>query len=773
MDYFQALVEAQKGNYQSYELLEQTLKSNPGDILKFFEFFADESQNSSTRELVGVFLKNFLKNDFSTIWWQSLTEKSRLIDSILMVNDLIKVSSLILTALLEIEAHSQVQTVLGTLIACNRKSSILAIGYYVENARTIPQVLTSHIQHLLQELFKSTSNVFTNDSNLNLVYSLQNDIILALQFFQHTANHIPPSPALGFYVKFICANARLNNESIRIEAFKCIVDALSYFYDFIGESFSEMAEIVQGGLSLDNEQFSALSLEFWNVLCDIEKGKVLENPQFLGYISGPSQDPSSILPSLPKHSESILNLLLKKIQSENSSSEILKICSTIESISDLLGNKISSTLPFLGQELQSSSLANRKAGFYFLGSILSGLNQNSLKSLETELLPTLTNCSPIQEKSLQKSLLYLICKFCEHSPKIIERCPSLLYTIYSSIQDKPSKLAVNALFEISESGVSLPNTQEIVDKMFEIATKNKILNSFNVIRSILEHLQAQDPYFTKCTPVFASSLLVFPEHFSSISTILRVCFERICENALIPMVPELFNLLSQTSNEEYLIALSCISRYKCFIPYINIFLIQCLNHLNTQETSKTTIICLAELVRNLENSDWLRDVLPKLTGILQKQGPANVQILEMAADIVSLHTEASLPHLASLVGYAEHCMALSLNDDNDDEESLEELREAVVCFFEGFLQGVGNFVDLRSLANKIDGIVKYCLIISDDKYSPNENIVGGILGIFADIIMAFETVSCSGQIKALAQKYSQSPSEIIRMNADCVISNMP
>lgn len=769
MDYFQALVEAQKGNYQSYELLEQTLKSNPVDILKFFEFFTDESQNSATRELVGVFLKNFLKNEFSTIWWQSLTEKPRLVDAVLKVNDLIKVSSLILTALIEIEARSQVQTVLGALMACNRKSSILAIGYYVENARTIPQVLTSHIQHLLQELFTSTSNAFTNDPT-NL---LQSDIILALQFFQHTANHLPPSPALGFYVKCICANAKLHDDTIRLEAFKCIVDALSYFYDFIGESFNEMAEIVQEGLSLDNEQFFALSLEFWNVLCDIEKGKVLDNPQFLGYISGPSQNPSHSPPVLPKHSEAILNLLLKKIQAQNSSAEILKICSTIESISDLLGNKISNTLPFLGQELQSPSLQNRKAGFYFLGSILSGLNQNSLKSLETELLPTLENLSSIQEKHLQKSLLYLICKLCEHSPKIIERCPSLLYTIYTSIQGKPSKLAVNALFEISESGGSLPNTQEMVEKMFEIATKDKILNAFNVIRSILEHLQGQDPYFTKCTPVFASSLLVFPEHFASISTILRVCFERICENALVPMVPELFGLLSQTSNEEYLIALSCISRYKCFLPYTNVFLTQCFNHLNTQESSKTAIICLAELVRNLENSDWLRDVLPKITGILQKQGPANVQILEMAADIVSLHTEAALPHLAVLVGYAEHCMALSLNDDSDDEESLEELREAVVCFFEGFLQGVGNFVDLRSLANKVDGIVKYCLIITDDKYSPSENIIGGVLGIFADIIMAFETVSCSGQIKALAQKYSQNPSELIRMNADCVISNMP
>ena len=283
MDLIKSLLEAQKGNYQAYESIINELKNSPASI-SYLIHSLGETRDQSEKELIGLFIKNILKHQFFSDWWLSV-DREPLVHFLLKTEGILKFSSLILAMMLEIETNKGDNFTLNILMASNTKPSILSIGYYVENSRTIPQVLGNYISSLVPSL-------------------LNTDSLLGLSFFQKTANHIMPNSSVIDTINLICSLTASSDKNIAIEAYQCLVDVISQFYDYLHASFDRIYRIALDGLNSEDDDVVQPSLECWNVLCDLETKKKNEKTHSFGYVF--------------QVSEEVLKTLIEKIsRSEN------------------------------------------------------------------------------------------------------------------------------------------------------------------------------------------------------------------------------------------------------------------------------------------------------------------------------------------------------------------------------------------------------------------------------------------------------------------------
>ena len=143
MEIVNALVEAQQGNYQSYELLLQQIQATPSLITSLFLYISTSSNPTPSRELVAIFLKNLLKTPTFYTWWCDSQEKPSIVQSLLEHEEIYKVTSLILSSILGIESSKGEGAIFPQILACRNKCSVLGLGYFIENSRTVPPAVRS------------------------------------------------------------------------------------------------------------------------------------------------------------------------------------------------------------------------------------------------------------------------------------------------------------------------------------------------------------------------------------------------------------------------------------------------------------------------------------------------------------------------------------------------------------------------------------------------------------------------------------------------------
>ena len=108
----------------------------------------------------------------------------------------------------------------------------------------------------------------------------------------------------------------------------------------------------------------------------------------------------------------------------------------------------------------------------------------------------------------------------------------------------------------------------------------------------------------------------------------------------------------------------------------------------------------------------------------------------------------------------------------EDQELLQELREVLILFFEGLIQGLGNFNSISQISSRTEDIVKFCLLVSREQENPSGSLIGGVLGIVSDIILAFGNICCIEEVVGLVKIHLNSDCEIVKINAECAISNL-
>ena len=738
MDFFSVLEEAQQGNYKSYELLTQQIQQNPLILNELVSYLANDCNSLNNRELVGIYIKNLFLDPIIGNWLKGFEGKLELIEKILNINGLDRTTSLILTSAIELDSKSENSKVLQFLLNFVKTPSIMSIGYYIENSRTIPELLSNKLISLI-------------------LSTLNTNPLLGLKFFSQSAKHIPLShPVFGLLEKII---QYTNFEDLNIvkESFNCLVEIASNLYDFLQPFIEKIVEITVKGLDFDEENINFLSLEFWNVVVDIEKLRNDEKIQNFEFVK--------------KYAENIFAVLMRKIANTEENEKIYHFCGVLEGISDILQEKSLQILSVLANQIVSEDYKQRACGFYVFGSILEGFSKTNLENLSEDIITAINKGIKDSNLHVVQSTIWFIFKLSEVYPEICQKYPILLEILYKCLLEKnwSTKFALDSLLEIVDSGVLLPNTKELVSSLLSLGTFSKFFHTFNLIRSIFEHSANDDPVVLYYFPIILSNLSA--KNLQFFSSILRICFERVSFDNIAPYYSKIFLLLETLPfNEEILIAVSYLSKYSLFLSFLPVFTNFLALAFENKESCDSAVISLGELARNLNSFEAFASFIEKVCEGFDYSRP-NTLILETLTDVCSLHAIVVLPFLPKIVSYLEACMEFSLSD-KDDSENLEELKEMTVFLIEGLIQGLEGLHELQRISENIDKIVKYCLVVCQDQFCPSQSLVGSVFGIFSDVLMGFQRIPYEFDVKNLISKYINSEIEIVKMNAQCALSNI-
>ena len=743
MDFLRILEQAQQGNYDSYELLVNHLQGTPSDILNFFEYFCSADYPKPSKELVGLFLKNWLGKCVGQQWWAGFPSKLELVQKVLQASEVPNVTSMILSGFLSSDNLAESSQIAEALISTNSKSSVLALSFYLENSRTVLQTVQNYIISILPAL-------------------LQTDPLLSLQVFQKSVKHLVASPVVLSLLGPILSIPDLSsNDLLVIEAYKSLVDIISHFYEnLLPQYFDKIVQLAMKGVGCEDSQVSRLSYECINVLVDVERQRRQEGLLVLGVVE--------------KYSEVILLELIQKIEQfeeQEQEDEVLQVCSTIQGICEVIHDKVQLMLPAIGEKLKDPKLRSKVCGVYVLGSILPSLSPEKIQAIKSEVLAAVNLALNDSSPKMKKASVWLVYKIAENLPEIIPSFPLIFELLYQSL-DSPQKVLIDCLLEIADGDILLPHPEKFIEKLMHLGLHSKFVNSFNVVRAIIQSMKTESEYLKTLIESLLPLLSANHKHLPSLSIILRACLEKLSEAQVLIYYQPLFSiLLNIPQNDEYMVAVSCLSRHPAFKAYIQNFTSVLSSALTVRESFPSAIICVSELVRNLEFSDWLPPLMPGLVKLLDTKLQPNTQIIEALTDIISLHTETCLGFLPDLFGYSDYCVQFALSDF-DDFEFLAEIRELLVSFYEGLVQGLENIGKVELMALKVTDILKFCIFITGEEQMPGDNTVAGALGIFADIALAFGELPEKDKILRFVKRFMSSESEMVRMNAECALKTI-
>ena len=737
MDYIRVLEQAQKGNYDSYETLLSSLSQNPDQVLAMFEYFCNSQNLKDSRDLIGLFLKNWLQKDSGKLWWSVFQHKADLVQKILLVEDSPSVTSLILASLISIEDNQQSSQILNLFLSYSTKASITALSYYLESSRTVLQVIVNYVTQILPGLVES-------------------DPVLGLQVFQRTVKHLVPGALVESLARKIFSMVSNTSDSnLIVELYRSVVDLVSHFYEAVQPYCNILNRMVCEGIFFNDDQVNHLAYECINVLVDVEQHR--------------KHDGGTLFNLVELYSEEILSYLIRKIEQVEDEEEVLTISSTFQGICEIIHRKVELLLPVLGEKLKSQVVQTQVSGVYLIGSVLPSLSPEKICSIKEEILATIQIALGSANPRMKNASIWLMLKIAENCPEIIQNNPGIFEVLYQSLEN-PHKTVIDCLLEIADGDIKVPYPEKFIEKLMYLGLNTKHVNSFNVVRSLVQSMPSESgsliPLIHSLIPLISSN----HKSQSSLSIILRACLEKLSESSVTQFYPVLMSLLSSLPlNDEYLVACSCLSRHSEFQNYINCFTSALASAISIKESYSSGIICVSELVRNLEFSDWLPPLMPSILKLLNKTSTPNTQLLEALTDIVSLHTTTCFPHMQEIIDYADYCMTFSLSD-YEDTEFVDELKELIVSFYEGVIQGLENVGKVEIIAGKVSDIVKFCLLVTQD--SENQNLLAGALGIFADIAMAFGNLPERENILKFVKQFVNNESEMVRMNAECAVKTI-
>ena len=191
--------------------------------------------------------------------------------------------------------------------------------------------------------------------------------------------------------------------------------------------------------------------------------------------------------------------------------------------------------------------------------------------------------------------------------------------------------------------------------------------------------------------------------------------------------------------------------------------------------SKGGVMVAGDFSRALKDryNTYVGTTIPKLLIILandQINFDVKIRAIDTLADFGSHTTREFSKFLNDILRYIESASSLSLNlnleiANPDLHEYLLELRESIISFYVGIVQGLNDIQCADMIFAYLPKIVDYSMMIVQDQYKPNSNIHTSVAGVIGDIATFYTTRSASfikvSRIEAYLAKQSGLQNEEI------------
>ena len=703
-------------------------------------------------------------------------------------------------------------TVVPTLCDSIQKTSSLelmegsyqALGYVCEDC---PQSLEGQSGFVLTAIAKGLDPSQTHVGiKLAATVALSN----CLQFI---SDKFVVKDTRDLIIKMIFQAVQVEDESIRVAAYQCLVSIASKYYNYISDWILPIFELTQRALETEVESCVLQAIEFWATVCD-EENKIMDHIE--------DCKERDVAPTLVNHEymKKALPLVQHLLvcltqQAENVDDDEWNRSKAAATALTLIASTtrddvVDHVLPFVYANIQSENWRLKEASILAFGSILDGPDHDKLLPIVQTAFPLFLAHMKDEHDVVKDTAAWTIGAVCDIVPEVINKevLPALMKTIIEGLQDTLPSVAnhmcyaVHSLAQATQSdddSVPSPLAPYFSDLLTgllattereDVTEGNLMSSAWSALHGLLEGAGPNT------TPVIID-LLPHLMHRLNQVCILQVFSNKekekqaemqglIC-GTLIPIiskvddsvlgkyVDELMMLLFQVLDtqktggaveETFYCIESIVSRtgrhfmkyMKTFLPYIQVALA------NFRATSIVSVAVgmVGNLARALEGDvfNFTDDFMNALLGLLQQpvlDRDVRPYILGVFGDIafaIGGHFQRYMAPVMDAVNAA--CATQLAEGDNDIDHIIwiNSLRENILAVYTALLTGLGEQTPL--LIPYVPLLMQFLEVLARDS-DKDEVVVKAAVGVIGDLATRLGT---SNQIAPLLR----SPAVEILLN---------
>ena len=649
-----------------------------------------------------------------------------------------------------------------------KQASIITLGYICEELDRShlakpqsDQILTAIVDNLSAELIDP-------EIKLDALKALTHALKFAGPNFENEQER-------QYLIRLLCTTGQSSDVRLRVLAFQALCEIALLYYDFIGSNLSDIWTATFNAMTRDEENVAVLAVEFWNSVADIERAREMTGKPSMHYVS---QAANTLLPVL-------LGGISKYRANDEDEWTLRKSSATNLTLLALLTRDtvVDPCMEYVTAHIMAPDWQEKASAALVFGSILEGPSQQKIGHLVLQGINAMLGllCDPVETVRVTAS--WVLGRICDLYFPIVKERPvlnSVMNALLQSLRDQP-KVAVHVCWAFI-SMIERDGTGKLFDAaeyeaifaaMMEAAQRNILregnelqLAAFSAISILIEKSSQETlPNIERRVPELLSLLRSSLQKPNSdiLQSFICAALHTACgrlpavmlnlerTNAIVEGILELFRV-KQAVVEEGLEALGALAQnieasFEPYLARVGPFMIWSLKRQDEAAVCKAGTMCVGDLARALgpKITPYLSELVPLLLSNLEKQTVATdvkIQSVASLADLASNSGGHFLEYLPAVWTYIEQAAAASASpvreEDNPDlYDYLIELRESILQFYVGLLQGLTAAQLAEQISAHIPKIVDFALYSTQEAVRPTIDMHIAALGLLGDIAGAY------------------------------------
>ena len=673
-----------------------------------------------------------------------------------------------------------------------KQASIITLGYICEELDPTSLAKAQSDQILTAIAGNLSSDLVEVEIKLDAIKALSYALKFAKANFENDHER-------QYLIGLLCASAQNREAQLRLHAFQTLCDVAILYYDYIGPNLPEIWTVTCTAITSDEERIGVIALEVWNSIGDIEKERQQSSNQ--PYHSYLNKAASTLLPLL-------LGAVTKYTSGDEEEWTIRKSASTNLTLLALLTGDavVDPCIDFVSRNIISTEWQLRNSAALVFGSILEGPTPQKMNHLVTSGVDAMLGLLRDSVVTVRITAAWVLGRLCDFYFPVVTQphvFVKFVTALLSSLRDS-AKVAVHACWgfiSLIDHGAVF-NAQEfqaVLTAVMEAAQGQSVqeqgqelqLAAYSSVCTLIEKAS------NDCLPLIQQRIPDFLEiikssiskpHMENVQAFICSALQSICAKlpsssfsrelvaSIVGTVLDLFRA-RQTVVEEGIQALGSLAQSVdlAFEPHLQAFgpfLVWALRKQDEVSVCKAGTMCVGDIARALSDKivPFLPDFIPLLLSNLEKADISTeikIQSISSLADLASNSRGAFLPYLQQVLHYIDQAAEVSATPIKETEnpdlwEYLIELRESILQFYVGLMQGLGEAKQEDNILGYVPKIVDFALFSTQEVLRPTQDMHINALGLLGDIATAFrdrvKNVVMAAPVLQYVQRWANSPS---------------
>eukprot|EP00099_Drosophila_melanogaster_P005270 NP_001246108.1 female sterile (2) ketel, isoform D [Drosophila melanogaster] len=752
--------------------LEQAAASNLPEFLKALsEILVNTANSAVARMAAGLQLKNHLTSkdekvsqQYQDRWHQFPSEIRELIKNNILAalgtentRPSCAAQCVAYVAVIELPINRWpmlIQTLVNKVVSegsseMHRESALEAIGYICQDIRF--GVMENQSNDVLTAIIHGMRKVEpSNHVRLAATTALHNSL-------EFTKSNFEKDMERNFIMEVVCEATQCQDSQICVAALQCLVKIMTLYYQYMEPYMAQaLFPITLAAMKSDNDAVALQGIEFWSNVCDEEIDLAIESqeatdqgraPQRVSkhYARGALQFLTPVLvEKLTKQDECDDEDTWSPAKAASVCLMVLATCCEDEIVPHVL--------PFIKENIESPNWRFRDAAVMTFGSVLNGLETNTLKPLVEQAMPTLIRlmydssvivrdtiawtfgriCDIIPEAAINETYLQTLLECFVKSLKSEPRVAANVCWAFIGLSDAAWEAAVTNDGETPETYALSPYFEYIITQLLETTDrsdgaqanlrcaayqalmdmiKNSPLDCYLVVQRttlvILERLNQVMQMETQINN--HSDRHQFNDLQSLLCATLQSVLRKVHEqdapqisDAIMTALLTMFNSSAGKSGvvqEEAFLAVSTLvellgAQFAKYMPAFKDFLVMGLKNFQEYQVCCAAVGLTGDIFRALKDLmvPYSNEIMTVLINNLTEptiHRTVKPQVLSAFGDIALSIGNHFLPYLSMVLDMLRVASNLQTDANNFDmNEYINELRESILEAYTGIIQGL-------------------------------------------------------------------------------------